>query len=855
MYRKRITAYIICVLFILSAFNVYGANPISSVLQSAADSLSDTLGQPAEVGQLEETFDIDSGFYNEKLGEGYEFLSSIPNGAVVSDAVYFDVPMGFMNAELEYEGKKIDFRNKTLIYDKGYYILKLSAPTASGEPLVGVFTFRISGAPMNRIPSAIYKYPVVSCTAAISDYGNGMYRYLMPNYKAFLTNISGYGENVENAKFVIPRNMGYSLIRNGQKISLVNNQVYSAPGNYNLRVYGSSYAVGNGYETYYETVLNFSIGSEETRENGSSSASSGSTLGSGTSGGVGSGVSSSAGSSLSSIGGSISSAASSVGSAASSLSSAAGTARSSISSAGSSISSGIGTVSNSISSGLGSISDRLGLGSSANEELINDSLAETYFESAKLYSETFSSGDAFYTNTPEDGIVGGNVYIDIPYNMTVSMTKDGLPVSFENKTYINEEGSYSLLVTDVDGDDVKTARYTFRIQAGVDRSPAIDGAFQFSDYDGTQTVDTNDSSIPQVDEEDVQFDSSVKYDVENSYDQDMGMYSFKAGNTEFFVSVPDGMVSNYDVLINMSAGADAKLVKDGEEIDFISSPSDDGHYELTVTDRASGEETTVSFDIISYSTNAMDRFIAPEGYYISVAQYDDYYGIYTDTDAKDYTKAMDVINHQIATPSNVFEMPLDGEYDFILQGKRNMPVLSATVILDRVAPVVEFEGLGRNMKTDAQSILISCSDPEAVLTLTDSEGKENNISLAGGSASIEGIGKYTLTAEDMAGNVNQYEFTLGDTGGSLGKILITAVLMIILILLAVLVVLIRKDIININNMPFGRKNNDDEKSLSQAASSADDDWEETGGDDWENTGDDDWESTTDDDWENTGDDD
>ncbi len=434
MYRIRIKVLTVCIIFTLFNLNVYGANPITDLLQSASSSISDEIGQPGRVGDLEETYDIDSGFYNEKLANGYEFLSSVPNGAVVSDAVYFDVPMGLMNADLEYEGRKIDFKNKTLIYDKGYYILRLSA-MSDGEPLIGVFTFRISGAPLNRTASAIYKYPVVSCTAAISDYGDGMYKYLLPNYKAFLTNISSYGENVENAKFIIPRNMGYSLVRNGQKISLVNNQVYSAPGNYYLRVYGSSYASGNGYEAYYETVLNFSIGS--TTDNGASSSSSdGSSQSSGgLSGAIGNTLSGSSGSSVSSALSSVSSAAGSVGSAISSASS-------SISGTGSSVSGALDSARNNLSS----LTSRFSFGSGANEELINDYLSETYFENAQLYSETFSSGDAFYTNTPEDGIVGGNVYIDIPYNMTVSMTKDGLPVSFENKTYINEEGSYAVII-------------------------------------------------------------------------------------------------------------------------------------------------------------------------------------------------------------------------------------------------------------------------------------------------------------------------------------------------------------------------------------------------------------------------
>ena len=82
MYKLRIKAFVLCMIITLLSFNVYGADPVSGLLQSAANSITNNIGRPADVGDLEETYDKESGFYNEKLGEGVEFLSSIPNGAV-----------------------------------------------------------------------------------------------------------------------------------------------------------------------------------------------------------------------------------------------------------------------------------------------------------------------------------------------------------------------------------------------------------------------------------------------------------------------------------------------------------------------------------------------------------------------------------------------------------------------------------------------------------------------------------------------------------------------------------------------------------------------------------------------------
>ncbi len=846
-YGRKISAFVLCIFIMIFNLDVYGADAVSDLFRSAANSISDSSDQSSGSGNLTESFDVNSGFYNEKLGEGLEFLSSIPNGAVVNDAVYFDIPLGLMDAELEYEGTAIEFTNKTLIYNKGYYILRLIAATNTDESIVGVFTFRISDPPQNRVKSAAYKYPVVSCSAAVSDFGDGMYRYMLPSYKAFLTNVPGYGESVENARFIIPRNLGYSLTRNGQKLSLVNNQVYSTPGTYYLKVYGSGYATGNGYETYYETVLNFSIASEDSGDDGDSSSSSGSSSSS-----------------------PLSSAASSIGSAASSISSAASSVGSAASGSRSSISSGV----NSISSSLSSISSRFG-SSSTSTDLINDYLSETFFDSANLYSETFSSGDAFYTNTPNDGIVGGNVYIDIPHNMTVTMTKDGLPTPFENKAYINEKGSYSLLITNTDGEDVNTARYTFRIQEGVDKSPSASGAFSInSDEEQAQQNSTIADSeldatyLPQVNDADINIDDSVKYENENTYDAAKGMYAFKAGETTFYSSVPDGMISNYNVKLDVPSYAELELKKDGEDIPLPSENGgeieDDGHYELTVTDD-SGEKTTISFDIVYYSTNAFDRFVAPEGYYIIASKYEDYYGTYTDIEddkaRQEYNDGYELIMSQQETPSNVYEMPLDGEYDFILQSQEGMPVISTTFILDRIAPVVEFEGLDKKLKTKKESVVVYCYDPEATLVLMDESGGTTKIELEGNTGTINGNGKYSLLAGDMAGNMNEYKISLGKGGsvkGSIFRSLLFLILPVVLVLggillfkLGILSLLIAKAR---NKFGSGKKaKSGNKQSRREAAAASDaggsDNWENGSGDGWESNSPGNWKSNSSDGWE------
>lgn len=778
---KRFLLFILCLHFVFSGTSIYAEDEI-------------TTNQNEDITySITEDFDISSGMFIEKIDNGIEFVSSIPNGAAVSDGVYFEIPSN-ISVEIQKDGDKLNFYNKTTICSPGYYIMKLVSVNSLGQDRAGVFTFRIENPPGSKVKTSEYKYPKINCNASVTqDASTGLYKYTLPNYKAFFTDISQYGQTVESAKFVIPRNLGYSLKRNGSEIALVNNKVYNESGNYTLKIFGYSYASGNGYEACYETVLNFTIPATVQNNTGSMSSSS--------------------------------------------------------------VSNNIQNISPSIPQI--SIPSNSEIGITEAEEnsadIINDSLLESYFETANIYSETFSTGDAFYTNTPNNGIVGGNVYFDIPYNMSVSMTKDGVPVEFKNKTYINEEGSYIMLITDVYDGKTSTAGFSFRIQKGTDTPKSI---LSENTYTNEESTEKESNAENEKEEKNV---SNVKYDLKNQYDEEKGMYVFDCGEEKFYASVPNGMFSNYEVLIDVPGTMEAVLTKNGEEIEYTNSITEDGEYELEV--KSDTGKNSISFNVASYSVNYMKEFIAPEGYTFIVAEYSDYNNTYTGLTSEEgdkYEEGLIKIEEEKLDLSNIFELPIDGQYDFILQGSRGMPILSATIILDTKAPEIQFEGIEKNMKTAEKSVEIYCSDPEAEITLTDNEGNEEKINMTDGKAVINGEGKYKLTAKDLAGNENEYSFVLGNQKGSVAKI-VTAAVIFVLALIILVIILMRKGVLRADFyvreeqpkknkiLPFSKGKFN--KGINKNAEAEENDgWEESAGtydENWEN------DENADDDWENS----
>ncbi len=337
-----------------------------------------------------ERFDNKLGMYTETFAGGRQFVSTVPNNGRTYDAVLLDLPQG-METELRCDGNVVPFSEEP-IYRSGYYTLRIiSSNIMSGEASDTLFVFRIMGTPAASVYNSKYNCPEALCVPAVEEdsESKGMYIYRFPNYKRFYSSVSENDQEVNQAVFDFPPNVGYELYKNGQISSLERNRTVTQPGNYVLNVYAKNYGVAEGFEAVYKASVSFRIPSPNPPVQQTP---------------------------VQSIGSAVSSAVSSSGLGTSSNASNTGSISSS---SGSTLYSSYTAPSSSQASpSIGSTSPQ------AETNIEKDSLTETYNEEAKIYKEEFSSGDCFYTNTSNGNISGGNVYIDIPANMTVEMKKD-----------------------------------------------------------------------------------------------------------------------------------------------------------------------------------------------------------------------------------------------------------------------------------------------------------------------------------------------------------------------------------------------------------------------------------------------
>lgn len=697
-----------------------------------------------------EVFDSYSGIYTETFANGRQFTSTVPNGSQTYDAVILNIPSD-MSGTLTCDGKYVEYQSGEPIYTRGYYTLRANtSDVLSGVDTSELFTFRIMGTPARGEYCAQYKCSMLKCINSIStDEKTGMYRYTFPNYKGFLTTVEGYGAQVENATFVIPTNLGYSLKKNGQIIHINNNQQISEPGSYVMTVYGKNYGVANGYELVYQTELRFSIAD--------TSVSNSDTQGN----------------------------------------SYAAVIQSAIAQA----------TNNNTNTSRPSVSEPATQATTVNN-VISDSLTETYNEGAGLYKETFSSGNGFYTNVSNNGMSGGNVYIDIPANMNVVMTKDGLSATFTNKAFINEQGSYILNITDNFGSSKYSARFTFRVQKGIEAASTNFNQMENSEENSEPIISAAEAEAFAQDLA-ANAENISYYDVNNVFDQTKQMFVFNVGDESFYTNLPAGMFSSEGLILDIPESLNVSITKDGEDYEFSNKIAENGNYEIFVND-IEGNEVTIGYSLYDRAVNNINGFAAPKGYTITQITYEDYKGTYsrnlenetsdddsenndnidedsqsdkenteepTEAVAEDsedtesttenieelVAESMDFINSQgeEASQRGILStvMPIDGRYSIVLSGN-NLPTLSTQILVDKTAPVVSFEGLNEKMKSTGDEVTVTCDDDDVTMTLYSKSGEEKVLSESGGSVTFKGVGQYAIVAVDKAGNSSQYEFKM-----------------------------------------------------------------------------------------------
>lgn len=402
-----------------------------------------------------------------------------------------------------------------------------------------------------------------------------------------------------------------------------------------------------------------------------------------------------------------------------------------------------------------------------------DVLEETYHEDLKLYEEVFDNGNVFYSNVGNGDIVGGGAYLDIPQNITVKMTVDGVEKPYLNKTVYDEEGTYFFTFTyQTQTKDEKTiwqSNFRFRIQKNAPLAQTADASLPpaTEEPSSEETVLPEETEVSKEETETLpetetpELPAHTPTPVEKTaapdgygYDaeQQLFTYTFKDGS-QFLIGVPQNGISNTAVYVMLPAGGSGKVTvnENSANLPETVSVNEDGRYHIDAVS-AGGETISWDFTVMSHAVSDLTQLQAPDGYYIS-------------------SIVKDGVPVEGAELSESYEVKADGAYTVsFLSYYEGYPEYFLAAALDTQAPALQFAGIDENGTATGKTIEFT-ADEENV-TVTVMKGKKtvrtyNN--------TIEGSGIYIVTATDAAGNQTSYEVKIPYKADKMTVILIAVI--------------------------------------------------------------------------------
>ena len=438
------------------------------------------------------------------------------------------------------------------------------------------------------------------------------------------------------------------------------------------------------------------------------------------------------------------------------------------------------------------------------------SLSELFHENYGVYEERITDAYSVYTNVSNGSITDRPVIFDVPAGVTVSMTRDGKRAEFANRTAIQSEGYYVLMmyvVKDEGLDEVfarqtvSRAKFRFRIQynsgiAGYAAKGTTESAEQteqdftsllenelIGENEGTENTDSEMSAEEQIisqgepaEEEKAEEEpvvvprrSSTRLDTE--YDAASGYYRniLKTGSS-FLTSVVNGTVTNSPVMIQSSDTVKYELYRDNEPVEGFTPGeyiTETGSYALypyeetqDYTVSYGSDRPVLRFRILGGTVNDLGILTAPENASFTEVLYND-----------------EPADERVFISPTVLNLERDGTYVVTMDSEAGESEI--TVNIDNTPPKF-------NVTTQPNRASISWV----------SDDVENTVLYRGSDlVSDQGIvsvvtdpGRYTITAYDRAGNQSTQSFNVTY------RINVAAVIAIIIVIgLAVaLIIFLRK---------------------------------------------------------------
>lgn len=224
----------------------------------------------------------------------------------------------------------------------------------------------------------------------------------------------------------------------------------------------------------------------------------------------------------------------------------------------------------------------------------------------------------------------------------------------------------------------------------------------------------------------------------SGHDRNSGKFvNYVGENMEFsyYTNVPNGIITNNSVSIELAEGSDWTLYKDGEQVTdaSIGFIEDQGAYTLSVQN-SSGAQSSFSFSIIHSVTNQLNTFDVPAGFQL------------TDVTLDGEGITLNSLNRQ-----NLIK---DGRYVVSFTCQDIGVSYTTTVLLDREPPHLALS----NVKDGVASGEVSLEDlsPDDTLEVT-LNGEPYEVSFM---RKLTEHGNYHVKVTDPAGNSVTYVFTI-----------------------------------------------------------------------------------------------
>lgn len=449
-------------------------------------------------------------------------------------------------------------------------------------------------------------------------------------------------------------------------------------------------------------------------------------------------------------------------------------------------------------------------------------LYETYIDEYETYEESMNDIFFFYSNTENGAFTSESVTFDLPENLTYTLEKNGVEISYSASEEITEPGNYVLRLTGFYESANYNASFRFSIREKTAEKETVeddaemeeneleydeiydDPAFSLEDteYDELENMD---ASLEIMDDNGVINEDALQQSIENqgselydhtgitqasstsvttttgmtqAYDLTSGYYILNMFHgTNIWSNIPNGAIVNTSVSLIMPDTVTATVSKDGQLYEYSGMNfTEEGFYKISFYESSLAfslvypEEKDypfLTFRIVQSPVNDITIFNAPQNTHIQ-------YVIRNE----EYLYLADMENPANAPLLNYYWMTEDGTYTFHVLDDSEAYGYDVKLTLDKQKP-----SFGIQIKNGVAAVQYAADDI-AYVELTLNGNQVSNFS----PYEIKGKGDYILNVYDNAGNCASASFHLGNSFQSAN---VTAIVLVILIVLGILFVIRR----------------------------------------------------------------